>query len=197
MNIEERKLLRKQKISARDSLSRSEREAFSMQIAERILASKEFQEAKTIMIYRATKGEVCLDTLERAALAADKCLVYPLCMNDSDMIALHPKDETAWQIGYHGILEPVRVHSIEIAPEEIDMVICPCTVFDEQGGRMGMGKGFYDRFLERCSRACIAAVAFEVQKMEHVPRAPWDKEMDIIFTERQTYTKSGCATVSC
>lgn len=197
MNIEERKLLRKQKMNARDSLSPSEREAFSMQIAERILASKEFQQAQTIMIYRATKGEVCLDALERAALAADKCLVYPLCINDSEMIALHPNDETAWQIGYCGILEPSREHAIEIAPEEIDIVICPCTVFDEQGGRMGMGKGFYDRYLEKCTNACVAAVAFEVQKMEHVPRAPWDKEMDIIFTESFTYIKSDRATVSC
>lgn len=189
MTIEDKKQLRKSKIQARDNLSPEEREAFSGQIVERILASKEFQKAKTIMIYRATRGEVRLEELERAAEGLNKRLVYPLCINDSEMIALLPKlnDKSAWKDGYMGIKEPVREHSIDIKPEEVDMVICPCTVFDEQGGRMGMGKGFYDRYLGQCTNACVAAVAFEVQKAECVPREAWDKEMDMIFTEKTTY----------
>ncbi|MBR3761521.1 MAG: 5-formyltetrahydrofolate cyclo-ligase [Lachnospiraceae bacterium] len=187
MTIEDRKQLRKSKIQARDKLSPDEREALSGQIVERIVASKEFQKAKTIMIYRATRGEVRLEELERTAEGLNKRLVYPLCINDKEMIALFPSDSSAWKSGYKGIEEPVREHSIQINPEEINMVICPCTVFDEQGGRMGMGKGFYDRYLEKCTNASVAAVAFEVQKTECVPRESWDKEMDMIFTEAKTY----------
>ncbi len=187
MTIEDRKQLRKSKIQARDNLSPEERKRLSRQIVDQILGAKVFHEAKTIMLYRAVRGEVRLDALEEAAGGLNKRLVYPLCINNREMIALFPNDNSAWKNGYKGIQEPIREHSIEINPEEIDMVICPCTVFDEQGGRMGMGAGFYDRYLEKCTNACVAAVAFEVQKTEHVPREAWDKTMDMIFTEKTTY----------
>ena len=182
-----RKELRKSKIQARNSLFPEERERLSAVISERIAASEVFQRAKTVLIYRATKGEVRLDALEKADEAAGKRLVYPLCISDSEMISLLPEDENAWKPGYFGIMEPVRERSVEIPPEEIDLVICPYTVFDENCGRMGMGAGFYDRYLEKCVNAHIAAVAFEVQKADLVPMEPWDKPMEMVFTEAGTY----------
>ena len=184
-----RKELRKSKIQARNSLSPEERERLSAIISEIIATSEVFKNAKTVLIYRATKGEVRLDALEKADEAAGKRLVYPLCISDSEMIALLPEDENAWKPGYFGIMEPVREKSAEIPPEEIDLVICPCTVFDEDCGRMGMGAGFYDRYLAKCVNAHIAAVAFEVQKADSIPMEPWDKPMEMVFTEAGTYYK--------
>lgn len=175
--------LRKEKIACRNALSIEERDALSRKIVEQILASREFQEAKTVMIYKGIRGEVRLDALE----VAKKHLLYPLCVSNTEMVALLPEDSQAWQTGYCGIQEPIRERSKEIAPEDIDLVICPCTVFDEQGGRMGMGAGFYDRYLEKCTNAVVAAVAFECQKTERVPVETWDKPMDLIFTEDRIY----------
>ena len=184
-----RKELRKSKIQARNSLSPEERERLSAIISEKIATSEVFQRAKTVLIYRATKGEVRLDALEKADEAAGKRLIYPLCISDSEMISLLPEDENAWKPGYFGIMEPVREKSEEISPEEIDLVICPCTAFDENCGRMGMGAGFYDRYLAKCVNAHIAAVAFEVQKADSIPMEPWDKPMEMVFTEAGTYYK--------
>ena len=89
--------------------------------------------------------------------------------------------------GSFGIKEPVQEFSIEISPSEIDLVICPCTVFDESCGRMGMGAGYYDRYLAQCINSFVAAVAFEVQKTEKVPMESWDRRMDMIFTEKKVY----------
>ena len=185
-----RKELRKSKIQARNSLSPEERERLSAIISDRIASSEIFKNAETVLIYRATKGEVRLDALEKADEAAGKRLVYPLCISDSEMISLLPEDENAWKPGYFGIMEPVREKSAEIPPEEIDLVICPCTVFDEDCGRMGMGAGFYDRYLAKCVNAHIAAVAFEVQKADPIPMEPWDKPMEMVFTEAGTYYKN-------
>lgn len=179
--------LRRIKIKSRNQYSEKERLALSQKIADRILASKEFQAAKTIMIYKGIRGEVRLEALEDAVKEQNKQLLYPLCISNSEMIALLPENQAAWQSGYFGIQEPIRERSKEIAPEDIDMVICPCTVFDEQGGRMGMGAGFYDRYLEKCTKAVVAAVAFECQKTERIPMEPWDKPMDLVFTEAATY----------
>ena len=185
-----RKELRKSKIQARNSLSPEERERLSAIISEIIATSEVFKNAKTVLIYRATKGEVRLDALEKADEAAGKRLAYPLCITDSEMISLLPEDENAWKPGYFGIMEPVREKSEEISPEEIDLVICPCTAFDENCGRMGMGAGFYDRYLQKCVNAHIAAVAFEVQKADCIPMEPWDKPMEMVFTEAGTYYKN-------
>lgn len=184
--------LRKLKIQARNNLSSAERDKFSKQIVGRVLASDAYHKAQNIMVYRAVKGEVDLRALEAVAKKDGKALYYPLCVSKTDMIALAPNDnlpvgQIAWEKGAFGIMEPVREYSGEILPEELDMVICPCTVFDEQGGRMGMGAGYYDRYLKKCTKACATTVAFEVQKTEHVPMEEWDIRMNMIFTEREVY----------
>lgn len=184
--------LRKSKIQSRNNLTSAERNKFSQQIVEQILLSDAYQKAQNIMLYRAVKGEVDLSALEVAAQKEGKTLYYPLCISKTEMIALSPKGnlpegQKAWKKGAFGIMEPVREYSSEISPEELDMIICPCTVFDEQGGRMGMGGGYYDRFLEKCPRAFVCAVAFEVQKADKVPMEKWDKRMNAVFTENAVY----------
>ncbi len=213
MNQQERQNLRKSRIAARDALSAEERDRLSKSIVSCILASPVFRQAKTILIYKGIRGEVRLEALEEAvgigaagsseeavgigaagsseeaehADFAEKRLVYPLCISKTEMIALEPLGEDSWKDGYCGIREPVREKSVEIRPEEIDLVICPCTVFDEAGGRMGMGAGFYDRYLPRCTNAHIVAVAFEAQKADCVPMEPWDRPMELVFTEKAVY----------
>ena len=178
--------MRKAGIAARDALSPEERVHFSKSIVRRILESEEFQSAETILIYRAVRGEVRLEALEEAA---EKRLLYPLCISKTEMIALQPqKGEEGWKKGAFGIPEPVRELSLEIPPEKIDLVICPCTVFDEACGRMGMGAGYYDRYLKKCVNAHIVSVAFEVQKADRIEMQPWDQPMEKVFTEAAVYT---------
>ena len=129
----EDKLLRREKIRARESLSPAQRRVFSARILQRLEQLPEYRAAETVMVYRAVKGEVRLDGL------SGKRFVWPLCIGEGEMAALLPENETAWHEGYCGIPEPVRERSEEISPGEIDLVICPCTVFDPACRRMGMG----------------------------------------------------------
>lgn len=179
--------MRKAGIAARDALSPEERVHFSKSIVQRILESEEFRLAENILIYRAVRGEVRLEALEEAA--GDKHLLYPLCISKTEMVALQPqKGAAGWKKGAFGIPEPVRELSLEIPPEEIDLVICPCTVFDEACGRMGMGAGYYDRYLKKCVNAHIVSIAFEVQKADCIEMQPWDQAMEKVFTEAAVYT---------
>ncbi len=180
---EDRKTIRKYGISGREALSETDRIQFSSAISEKIAASAEFRHARIILIYKGIKGEVRLDELERVAETEGKKIAFPLCISKTEMIALVPDGPDCWKKGAYGIMEPIRETSAEILPEEIDLVICPCTAFDEKCNRMGMGGGYYDRFLPGCINADIAAAAFEVQKVELVPREPHDRVMDKVFTE--------------
>jgi dihydrofolate synthase/folylpolyglutamate synthase len=182
-----RQWVRRAGIRARDALSPEERERLSRRVVEQIIACPEFRRAETVLIYRATRGEVRLDALETAPECAGKRLVYPLCVSDREMVALLPEGEGAWASGYCGIPEPVREKSRLVAPEELDLVLCPCTVFDEACHRMGMGAGFYDRYLPKCIHAKIGAVAFDCQKMPALPQNSWDYPMEFVWTERGRY----------
>lgn len=182
-----REQVRRQGIAARDSLSAEERTRLSRQTAEHILHSPEFQSAGVILLYRGIRGEVRLDALEAAAAGMGKRLAYPVCLPDFRMAAFCPADVDAWTTGRYGIREPLRARSALIPPQALELVLCPCTAFDGMGGRMGMGAGYYDRYLPQCVRARFAAVAFEVQRAQRIPAQPWDRPMHLIYTEQGVF----------
>lgn len=186
-----RRWLRAQKIRARDALSESERREKSEGICRNILASEAYRRAETVMLYRHIRGEVRLDALEEANARLPeperKRFAYPVCTEDGRLLACSPvggaSDRAFWKTGSFGIPEPDAERGTVIAPEEIDLVVCPCVAFDAQGHRLGMGGGYYDRFLPLCTNAQKLAVAFEAQRAKQVPAAPWDIPMQDVITE--------------
>ena len=54
-----------------------------------------------------------------------------------------------------GIPEPLAERSSTVGIEEIDLVLVPLLIFDQQGQRVGYGGGFYDRFLAQCRPDCL------------------------------------------
>ena len=70
--------------------------------------------------------------------------------------------------GKMGIPEPAP-HTRAVAPQEIDLLIVPGVAFTLAGDRLGYGGGYYDRFLPRCRRARILALAFAEQLEASLP----------------------------
>lgn len=181
-----KRALRKQKIAAREGLSEEERVEWSKEICERVLGTEEYKKANVIFAYKWYKGEVKLDALEEKAKADGKRLVYPLCISKTEMEAIEPSDEDgAWVEGYKGIMEPVREKGVIVAPEEIDLVVAPCSAFDDECRRLGQGGGFYDRYLPKCAGADMIAVAFEVQRAEEIPTDEYDFAVPAVATEKR------------
>ena len=52
-----------------------------------------------------------------------------------------------------------------------------------------MEEGYYDRWLPRCVNARVVMTAFEVQKCEALPVDPWDRPVELVFTEDAVYQK--------
>ena len=186
-----RKALRKEKIAAREALSPEERAEKSRAICANILQTPEYAKAKTVFIYKFVKGEVQLKALEEAnealPAAERKTFLYPLCIEDRQMLAIEPgsadMESDAWKKGAFGIPEPVLEMGRVIPPEDIDLVVSPCSSFDESGMRLGMGGGYYDRYLPKCTKADVMLVAYECQGCEAVPAEPWDVPVPCIVTE--------------
>lgn len=184
-----KKEVRSRGIQARNDIDARTRRELSTEIAKNICRSEEYKRAEVIMLYKAIGGEVSLEALEEQAAKDGKKLAYPLCVSKTQMVTLCPRSEKAWEKGSYGIMEPREEESDYVPPENISLIICPCTAFDRECRRMGMGGGYYDRFLPLCRNACIAAAAFEVQKTGKVPADKYDVPMQKIFTEKKIYTR--------
>ena len=184
-----KKELRKSKIHAREALTEAERTVKSSEICKNITELPEYISAKTIFAYKWTRGEVKLDYLEACAERDGKRIVYPLCISRTEMIAVEPgREEGAWKdSGSFGIREPDSEKGRIVSPEEIDLVICPCSSFDEEGRRLGMGGGYYDRYLPGCVNAARIAVAFEVQKADIIPADGLDIGVHAVVSECDIY----------
>ena len=186
-----RKALRKEKIAAREALSPEERTEKSRAICANILQTPEYAKAKTVFIYKFVKGEVQLKALEEAnealPAAERRTFLYPLCIEDRQMLAIEPgsadMESDAWKKGAFGIPEPVPKRGRVVDPADIDLVVSPCSSFDESGMRLGMGGGYYDRYLPKCTKADVMLVAYECQGCKAVPVEPWDVPVPCIVTE--------------
>ena len=181
--------IRKEKRAARRALPPEERQAASLAICRYIAASDAFRRAKTLFLYRAMPEEVDLSRLSEEAEQAGKQVAFPLCVSRTEMEARAAAGpgEGFWKRGSFGILAPDPASSRLVLPEELDLVICPLTAFDEGRNRVGMGAGYYDRFLARCKKAVIWGAAFEVQRVREIPAAPWDVPLERIVTEAAVY----------
>jgi 5-formyltetrahydrofolate cyclo-ligase len=88
--------------------------------------------------------------------------------------------------GYCDIPEPDPDRAILVPPEKIEIAVIPGSVFDIQGGRLGYGGGYYDRFLVNdAPRALRIGFAFELQLVDKVPLEPHDQPLDILITEKR------------
>ena len=179
-----RPALRTEYIRIRNSLSPEERTEKSLRASQRIAALPEFRSARTVMLYRAVRGEISPESLCLLPAAAGKRFVYPRCVSKTEMKAFLPG---SWETGAFGIPEPAEDSSRAVPPEEIDLVVCPGTAFDACGTRLGMGGGFYDRFLPECVNAVFVLAAFEEQRSPCLPRSLRDVPMDLIVTDAAVY----------
>jgi dihydrofolate synthase/folylpolyglutamate synthase len=186
--------LRKLAVSRRKALTEDERQKRSEKICRLLGSSEAFLKAGTVLFYRAMPGEVCLDPLIRMAVEAGKHPAFPLCTSPGIMEVRSlkyqdPFDPAGWKKGAYGIEEPVLSSSSKVDPKDIDLVCCPLTAFDENANRLGMGGGYYDRFLPKCPDALKVGVAFSVQRAEKIPISSdlHDVSLDAVFTEDEIY----------
>lgn len=180
--------IRRQILAARDALSRDEQHSRSRTLAENLWSAGLLRYAKTLFIYVDFRSEVETVPLIRQCLRKGMQVAVPLTLPAESRLVpyLITDPDQDLQPGYCSIPEPDPHRLPAVDPHNIDTVILPGSVFDEKGGRLGYGGGFYDRFLaNEAPHAKRIGMAFELQIVPSLPLLPHDQLLHHLVTEKK------------
>jgi 5-formyltetrahydrofolate cyclo-ligase len=181
----------------KNRVAQKDKDDLSRAICARFMALPAYETAKTVMWYVDAGSEVRTRHTLPEALTHGKRVVVPWCVVETNTLELfHLEDMSELVEGAYKILEPKddlrRLPAKVVRPEELDLVMVPGTAFDPRGGRMGQGKGYYDRLLAGARRdAPLVALAFDCQIFEEIPVAAHDVYMDLVLTETRSIAGRG------
>jgi 5-formyltetrahydrofolate cyclo-ligase len=184
--------IRKDMIMALESLSENEIALKTRKIENRLFDFANFVEANITMLYISSPGEVSSRNIITYCLDYRKIIVLPAFDPQKFRIRLFKIDniEKDLKPGTRGILEPDTTRCKPVPVECLDIAIIPGIAFDEKGGRIGSGEGYYDRFIPKLPITTRkVSIAFEDQIIPQIPMESHDKHVDIIITHERTIYK--------
>lgn len=144
---DEKVKLRQHYRSMRDKMTAEYKHSLDIEIASRLLCTREYMNAKTIITYVAKKGEVETRGIIHAAFANGKQVAVPKCGEKGEMSFYLITSMDDLVAGVFGIMEPDTDKCRLLEDFAASLCIVPAFTFDPQGQRLGYGGGYYDRFL--------------------------------------------------
>jgi len=161
-------------------------------IEEKLLEFANFLEAELALLYVRRASEMATDKILRISLAARKGIVLPAFSESKHAILLFRINDLDADLKKSSSdrMEPNPDTCKKISLEDIDIAVIPGLAFDEKGGRIGFGEGFYNRLIAKLPETTRKiAIAFEEQIVEHVPMDSRKHNLDIIITDQRTIYK--------
>ncbi|MCG6574270.1 5-formyltetrahydrofolate cyclo-ligase [Pseudomonas sp. AF32] len=186
-----RRLLRQARRALTPAQQREAARGLYRQLAQHPL----FRRARHIALYLPNDGEIDPRLLLRAAQRRGKSTYLPV-------LSPWPRTKMVFQRIRPGEkLRPNRFRILEphvsIARQRkvwaLDLVLLPLVGFDDVGGRLGMGGGFYDRSLAYLARRkqwrkpTLLGLAHECQKVERLAQASWDVPLQGTVSDKRWY----------
>lgn len=206
---ENKNILRKTILNARDAMEQSEVIRKSKIIIDKLMSMEAWKDSNVIMSYVNFKNEVITIDFIKKSLSEGKRVAVPLVTQISKEDCSQSKArkvekmiipceiynlDTDLERSSFGILEPKKDKRREIDVRDIEMIIVPGIAFDINKNRLGFGAGYYDRFLKSIRQKhqentrrhnLTIGIAFEEQLVDTVPVEVHDVPLDIIITEKR------------
>jgi len=157
------------------------REEWSLRIRERCLELPEWSDCRVLGLYYPGADEPDIWPLAERAWSAGKYVVLPAYDEVSATYQWCRIDSSEDLVpGRFGIPEP-RSRCDRMDAVRLDLAFVPGLGFSPDGGRLGRGRGFYDRLLE-FFRGRSYGVAFDFQMLPQIPREGHDVELTGVIT---------------
>jgi 5-formyltetrahydrofolate cyclo-ligase len=172
-------------------------------LALRLPARPAWRRCGSVLLFLSLKNEISTKAILEAAFSAGKKVFAPRVeaagseKGDLAFYRIFPSEMNgaSWREGAFGIREPFPAPENRLKEGDFPaLILTPGLAFDQQGGRLGRGGAYYDRFFaaldagktapspEEAAEAALPYTAFgiclECQLAPRIPLAPWDKRMD-------------------
>jgi 5-formyltetrahydrofolate cyclo-ligase len=188
MHSDKRNQIRKSIHQQRKALSDTQQYQASLSVLDKIKQFPNIQTAKNIAIYLNHNGELDTHRIIQWLWQQEKNVylpvIHPFCKGH--LLFQHYTVEHRLIKNQYKILEP-KLNVAEIHPvSQLDLIIAPLVAFDDNGHRLGMGGGYYDRTFPQ-TQAYRLGIAHECQYRSNLPIAVWDKPLNAMITPTKTW----------
>ena len=174
--VQLRRLIRQQLAG----LSEAERTMEDDDLFSAFLALPEVEQANTLFLFWGTRTEPDTARLFAPLLEWGKRIVLPRMLPGRQMeLRQYCPDRPPVKHSF-GILEPDEGCPL-VPTEEVDLVLVPALCYDRKGFRLGMGGGYYDRWLEQYNGLTVGLCRAALLQ-DSVPTEPHDRPVDMVIT---------------
>lgn len=184
--------IRKEIATALGKLPKNTLAEKTKQIEDRLFDFANFLEAKIALMYLDNPNEVQSKEIIKRTFDHNKIVVLPLIDTGSKKFKLFKINDFSNDLKAGGStdLQPDSDQCRSVPIDCIDIAIIPGIAFDEKGGRIGSGDGYYDRLIPHLPITTRkVALALDDQIIPMVPVESHDKYVDIIITDKRIIYK--------
>lgn len=170
----------------RRALTPQQQTLFGQQAASRMMSWAPMSKAQTIALFLSFDGELNTQPLIEQLWRAGKRVYLPVLhpFSSGNLLFLHYHPNSRLVVNRLKISEP-KLDVRNVLPlDALDVLITPLVAFDEQGQRLGMGGGFYDRTLQNWQQHDIQPVGYahDCQQVAALPIEQWDIPLPTVIT---------------
>lgn len=140
-----------------------------------------FQASRIVAGYWPMAQEIDVRPLLFSALEQGKKCVLPVVVRQNAPLVFRQwQSGDALEEGLHRTVHPFADQPV-LQP---DLIFVPLLAFDQMGGRLGFGGGYYDRTMATLESVRVG-VAYDEQEVDRVPMDSFDQRLDWIVTPTQ------------
>ena len=148
-----------------------------------LIKEKFYNKKINLSIYYPASFELNVLKLLKIDYVKRQTILLPVIEENNLMNFFKWKENEVLFVNKYGMLEPIK--SKAVIP---NVIIVPLLSFDNNKYRLGYGKGFYDRYLNRYLKKfkniITIGIAFSFQKYHKLPVNNNDVKLDYILTEK-------------
>ncbi len=188
LRAQQKRELRATLRARRLALSAGDRMQAAEAVSNHLRAQDIFLRPGYVAGYWAMDGELPLHVLQMR-LSTDQVWCLPCIQPDNSLRFAPWRPGDLLESNRFGIPEPALAVESQLSAIDMAVILVPLLGFTRDGGRLGMGGGFYDRSLAFREQAATAPVligiGYALQEVDELPVEAWDVTLDAVVTEKE------------
>lgn len=188
-----KKKLRAEAREMRRSMSPEKKTLLDRKIKSKLLNLWAVREAEAVLCYVSTEIEVDTREVINTLLKNGKRVAVPRCegeKSDMNFYFINSLDELS--PGSFGVDEPEPSDELRVKVTENTVCIVPAFLFDENGYRLGYGKGYYDRYLSHYHGSTIG-ICYDDNLKDRLFHGKYDRHVDMVVTDKRIIDTQDCS----